>query len=68
MNLQHIPFFISWEVFENFIITNFPTLILSDDCKFITFILVQFIFIFCIYLIVKIAKFIILLFKNMIFR
>ena len=39
MNLQHIPFYIYWETYIEFITNNFPDLMLTDDAKFIGFII-----------------------------
>ncbi|MBQ9072124.1 MAG: hypothetical protein IJY25_03095 [Bacilli bacterium] len=68
MEINHIPFYIYWETYINFITTNFPTLVLTDDALFLGFIILNCFFIFCIYLIIKIVKFVVLLGKNMIFR
>lgn len=68
MNLQHIPFYIYWETYIEFITNNFPDLILTDDAKFIGFIILNIAMIFCIYLLIKIIKFVVLLCKNTIFK
>ena len=68
MEINHIPFYIYWETYINFISTNFPNLVLTDDAKFIGFIILNVAMIFCIYLLIKIIKFVVLLGKNMIFR
>lgn len=68
MNLQHIPFYIYWETYIEFITNNFPDLMLTDDAKFIGFIILNIAMIFCIYLLVKIIKFVVLLCKNTIFK
>ena len=68
MEINHIPFYIYWETYINFISTNFPDLILTDDTLFLGFIILNCFFIFCIYLIIKIIKFVVLLGKNIIFR
>lgn len=67
MKLFGIPLFISYDVVNEFIINNFATLTLSDDIKFITFIIVNFGYIFCVYLFCKLSKFVITFFKNIIF-
>lgn len=67
MNLQHIPFYIYWEKYIEFINLNFPDLLLTDDAKFIGFIILNVAMIFCIYLLIKIIKFVVLLCKNIIF-
>lgn len=68
MNLQHIPFYIYWETYIEFITNNFPDLMLTDDAKFIGFIIMNIAMIFCIYLLIKIIKFVVLLCKNTIFK
>lgn len=68
MNLQHIPFYIYWETYIEFITNNFPDLMLTDDAKFIGFIIMNVAMIFCIYLLIKIIKFVVLLCKNTIFK
>ena len=68
MEINHIPFYIYWETYINFISTNFPDLILTDDTLFLGFIILNCFFIFCIYLIIKIIKFVVVLGKNIIFR
>lgn len=68
MNLQHIPFYIYWETYVEFVSTNFPDLMLTDDAKFIGFIILNIAMIFCIYLLIKIIKFVVLLCKNTIFK
>lgn len=67
MQINHMPFYIYWETYLEFITNNFPTLVLSDDCLFLGFIILNCFFIFCIYLIIKIIKFVVLLGKNIIF-
>lgn len=68
MEINHIPFYIYWETYLEFISINFPNLILTDDALFLGFIILNCFFIFCIYLIIKIVKFVVLLGKNLIFR
>lgn len=68
MNLQHIPFYIYWETYVDFVSTNFPNLVLTDDALFIGFIILNIAMIFCIYLLIKIIKFVVLLCKNTIFK
>ena len=68
MNLQNIPFYIYWDKYIEFIDTNFSSLILSDDVKFLGFIIVNIAMIFCIYLLIKIVKFVVILGKNLIYR
>ena len=68
MNLQHIPFYIYWEEYIKFIYTNFPDLVLSDDAKFLGFVILNIAMIFCIYFLIKIIKFVVLLCKNTIFK
>jgi len=68
MEINHIPFYIYWETYLEFISTNFPSLVLTDDTLFLGFIIFNFFFIFYIYLIIKIIKFVVLLGKNIIFR
>lgn len=65
MKLFGIPLFISYDIVNQFILDNFSTLSLSDDIKFITFIIVNFGYIFCIYLFLKLCKFFIIFFKNL---
>ena len=64
MKIFGIPLFISYDIVNSFILENFSTLSLSDDIKFITFIIVNFGYIFCIYLFCKFCKFLIITFKN----
>lgn len=68
MEVNHIPFYILWETYINFVNTNFPTLVISDSALFLGFIILNCFFIFCLYLVIKIIKFVVLLGKNMIFR
>lgn len=68
MSINHIPFYIVWETYLNFVSLNFPGLTISDDALFLGFIVLNCFFIFCIYLVVKIVKFVVLLGKNIIFR
>ena len=68
MNLQNIPFYIYWEKYIEFIDNNFAFLSLTDDAKFIGFIILNIAMIFCIYLLIKIVKFVVLLIKNTIFK
>ena len=68
MNLQHIPFYIYWETYVEFVSTNFSNLMLTDDALFIGFIIMNVAMIFCIYLLIKIIKFVVLLCKNTIFK
>lgn len=68
MEINHIPFYIYWETYLEFISINFPNLILTDDALFIGFIILNCFFIFCIYLIIKLIKFVVVLGKNLIFR
>ena len=68
MSINHIPFYIIWETYIDFVNLNFPDLVLSDDVLFIGFIILNCFFIFCIYLIIKIIKFVVLLTKNIIYR
>lgn len=67
MQINNIPFYIYWETYVQFIETNFPTLILTDDTLFLGFIFLNCFFLVCIYFLVKILKFIILLVKNILF-
>lgn len=55
MNFNHIPFYISWEMYIEFINSNFSELIISTDALFITYIILQFLY---IYLILQLCKFI----------
>lgn len=68
MEINHIPFYIYWETYLEFITTNFPDLILTDDALFLGFIILNIAMIFCIYLLIKIIKFVVLLCKNIIYR
>lgn len=68
MEINHIPFYILWETYIDFIYVNFPTLVLSDDTLFLGFIILNISMIFCIYILIKIIKFVVLLGKNLIFR
>lgn len=64
MNLNQIPFYITYETYTQFISDNFPQLVLTDDALFIGYIIVQLLFIFCLYLLVKLIKFIVLYIGN----
>lgn len=68
MSISHIPFYIVWETYIEFINTNFSSLVLSDDVLFLGFIFLNIALIFCIYLLIKIVKFVVILGKNLIFR
>ena len=68
MSINHIPFYIAWKTYLEFVSVNFPGLNLSDDALFIGFIILNCFMIFCIYLIFKIIKFVVLLIKNKIMR
>ena len=68
MSINHIPFYILWETYIEFVNVNFPTLVLSDNALFLGFIILNCFMIFCIYLLVKIIKFIVILGKNIIYR
>lgn len=68
MSLQNIPFYIYWDKYIEFINTNFEFLNLTDDAKFIGFIILNIAMIFLIYLLLKIVKFVVLLCKNTIFK
>ena len=68
MNISHIPFYISYDMYVEFINFNFPTLILTDDTLFLGYIFLNISMIFCIYLLIKIIKFVFILGKNLIYR
>lgn len=68
MSINNIPFYIYWETYVNFVNTNFSSLILSDDSLFLGFIILNCFFIYCIVLLVKIIKFVVLLVKNIIYK
>ena len=68
MSINHIPFYIAWETYIEFVSINFPDLVLSDNALFIGFIILNCFMIFCIYLILKVIKFVVLLIKNKIMR
>lgn len=65
--MNNLPFYISYDTYIRFIMTKLPVLELSDDALFIGYLFVQLFFIFCLYLLVKILKFIILYISNNIF-
>lgn len=67
MSLNNIPFYVSYDTYVKFIETNFSMLTLTDDAKFIGYILVQLLFIFCLYLLIKIFKFVVLFIINKLF-
>lgn len=67
MSINNMPFYIYWETYLSFLATNFPDLVLTDDIKFIGFIILNCMFIVCIYFMVKILKFVLLLIKNIIY-
>ena len=62
--MNNLPFYVSYESYIQFIMNNLPRLELSDDALFIGYLFVQLFFIFCIYLLVKLLKFIILYIGN----
>ena len=67
MNLNHIPFYVSWSSYLEFISTNFNFLNLSNDALFIGYIIVQALF---LYLIIQVFKFFYtfcIFLKNMLF-
>lgn len=66
MKIFGIPLFVSYDTVTLFINENFSSLVLSDDTKFLSFILVNFLYIFCVYLFTKLCKFIIITIKNFI--
>lgn len=68
MSINNIPFYIYWETYINFVNTNFSSLVLSDDVLFLGFIILNCFFIYCIVLLVKIIKFVVLLVKNIIYK
>lgn len=68
MNISHIPFYISYDIYTEFIKTNFSQLVLSDDVLFLGYIILNIAMIFCIYILFKIIKFVVILGKNLIFR
>lgn len=68
MSINNIPFYIYWETYVNFVNTNFSSLVLSDDVLFLGFIILNCFFIYCIVLLVKIIKFVVLLAKNIIYK
>ena len=41
MSISNIPFYIYWETYLNFITTNFPNLVLTDDAKFLGFVFLK---------------------------
>ncbi|MDO4962604.1 MAG: hypothetical protein Q4E75_00670 [bacterium] len=68
MNINNIPFYIYWNTYLEFLQTNFGFLNLTDDIKFIGFIILNLAFIFILFIVLKIVKFVVLLGKNLIFR
>ena len=68
MSISHIPFYITWDIYMEFVTSNFPNLVLSDNALFIGFIILNCFAIFCIYLFIKLIKFVVILGKNMIYR
>ena len=54
MSLNHIPFYISWNTYINFINTYFIQLELSNDVLFIGYIIVQALY---LYLLIQVIKF-----------
>lgn len=53
MSINHIPFYISWNTYLNFISTHFTDLELSNDAKFIGFIILQGLYLFLIIQVIK---------------
>ena len=68
MQINHMPFYVLWETYINFITVNFPTLQLSDNALFIGFILINCFFLIFIYILIKVLKFVVLIIKNVVFR
>lgn len=67
MSLNNIPFYITYESYIKFIETNFNMLTLTDDAKFIGYILVQILFFICLFLLIKIFKFVVVFIINKLF-
>lgn len=54
MNLNHIPFYISWNTYIDFINLYFKQLELTNDALFIGYIIIQALY---LYLIIQLIKF-----------
>lgn len=65
--MNNLPFYVSYESFIRFIMSSLPNLELSDDALFLGYIIVNIFFIFCLYLFIKLLKFIVLYISNNIF-
>ncbi len=68
MNLQNIPFYVTWTNYTNFINTHFPTLVIDDSALFLGYLFINVSFIFLLYLMIKLVKFVVVLCKNIIYR
>lgn len=57
MNIFGIPIIISYENWTSFIALNFSTLTLTQDILFISFLLINFIYIYCCIHFIKFCKY-----------
>lgn len=67
MNIFGIPLFISIDVIQLFIDTNFANYIVSNDTIVLLFFIVNFMYIYCIYLLIKFFYKLIIFVKNHVF-
>lgn len=68
MNIFGIPVFVTYEMYLEFISTNFSFLVLSDSVLFLGFLFIQFLYLwFYFKVIIPGVKFIILTLKNHVF-
>lgn len=68
MSINNMPFYIVWESYLEFVSMNFPALVISDSALFLGFLILNIAFLFFIYFLIKVVKFVVLLGKNLIFR
>lgn len=63
-----IPFYMDWSSYTSWLNTNFASLQLNDNVKFIGFIFLNVALLFLLIEIIRILKFLVLLIKNCIYR
>ena len=68
MSINNMPFYIVWETYIDFVSVNFPALEINDSALFLGFIILNIAFLFFIYFLIKVIKFVVVLGKNMIMR
>ena len=57
MNIFGIPICISYASWTSFVAINFSTLTLTDDTLFMSFLLINFIYIYCVIHFIKMCKY-----------